>query len=365
MTEQVPNTIGPSGEGHTATWTASEDGYFGDEGDTATLTASEDGYSGDEGDTATLTVSEDGYSGDEGDTATLTASGDGYSGDEGDTATLTASGDGYSGDESAVDSSPPETAAVGSSTPTHQARGLLDLPPDVRTRIFRHLLVDPDGVDLGLWATRPRPRTEILRTSRLIYAEAFAVLYGENDFLYFPGSRLTWSPHIVDAIQNVRVDVPLGLLEQATRHFRHQAHLFGSRGIARGTLTVEFLVDGPGRSARPLVDWFVPLRWFVAALGRFVNFRTVQLHVLRAGVRNSARSLRMLTYLEAALEPVLGLAEEGSREEKGVRFHPLDHWRLWKEFTDGDWADFLDRIRGERSEDADSYENVQPGSGEP
>lgn len=280
---------------------------------------------------------------------------------QGNTSSVTASEDGYVGDD---ESAHTVVQPVVNSKP---ARGLLDLPSELRVMIFRHLLVDPEGVDLGLWPPRGRPCVEILKTSRLIHREAFGVLWGENHFRNFLGSTSdepSRFPPIIDAIQNLHVDVPMSLHWDANRHFMDYIHHFGSPDIPRGTLTVEFLVDGPGRFARRLVDWFVPLRWFVRALGRFAHFRTVELHVFRAGVRDGTRSLKMLEYLEEALEPVLGLAEEGSGEEKGVRFHPLDHWRLWNELGDGDWADYLDGIRLEQTEDADSFENVQPGPGE-
>lgn len=54
---------------------------------------------------------------------------------------------------------------------------------------------------------------------------------------------------------------------------------YGSPSIARSTLTIEFFLYGP--TALILKDPSLRLKWFVRALGRFTNFRTVELHVER------------------------------------------------------------------------------------
>ena len=62
--------------------------------------------------------------------------------------------------------------------------GAVDLPPEIRLMIYRHLLVRSDPLpQLGpFWSDEPRPAWNILRTCRLIYREASDVLYTENTF---------------------------------------------------------------------------------------------------------------------------------------------------------------------------------------
>lgn len=63
---------------------------------------------------------------------------------------------------------------------TRRPLGLLDVPPEFRLTIFRHLLIAPNGLWLVDWSGIPRPPVDILRSSRVIYREALEVFYGEN-----------------------------------------------------------------------------------------------------------------------------------------------------------------------------------------
>lgn len=124
----------------------------------------------------------------------------------------------------------------------------------------------------------------------------------------------------------------------------------GNPSITHENLTLTFSLDGTGS------NWFNSPRRFVRALGRFTNFRAIE---LRVSSNSSVISLnhiilRVLKYLKLSLEPVLGDAEDDSREGYGVlRFHPLHHRnRLREELDDGDWADSLNGIRLEWDEDS-------------
>lgn len=116
--------------------------------------------------------------------------------------------------------------------------------------------------------------------------------------------------------------------------------LFGNPSVLHNTLTVDF---------RLIHGYIRPLKWFIRALGGFTNFRTVELHFDRLGVRD--RTFSVIEYFEHALEPMLGRSEHSSREGKGLRFHPIDHRKRLIVLDHGDWADSLDGIRLEWNTD--------------
>ncbi|KAI9834140.1 MAG: hypothetical protein M1826_005251 [Phylliscum demangeonii] len=65
----------------------------------------------------------------------------------------------------------------------------LDLPGEIRVRIYRHVLLVDRIVDLDITnAAVIHPRLQLFRTCRQIYAEAFPVFYGRNTFRAFPTS---------------------------------------------------------------------------------------------------------------------------------------------------------------------------------
>lgn len=226
--------------------------------------------------------------------------------------------------------------------------------------IFRHLLVCPHGMDVGLFAIEPRPSLDILRTSRLIHREASEVFYGENLFLSSLGAmhyylpRRFWTtntiPVMAEMIQNVCVEVDLGYIYSAVHNFLQLMPHLGndnSSGV-RGTLIVRFNLDHAGHR------WFIPLRWFIRALGRFTNFRTIELNacnVFPIDPDDPDYTFYLVEYLKLSLEPVFGSAEDLSRERNGLlRFHPLNHRNRLTESEDNDWADYLDGIRLDEAE---------------
>lgn len=252
---------------------------------------------------------------------------------------------------------------IGRTEPNDQAvtqLGLLDIPSELRVMIFRHLLVYPHGMDVGLFATEPRPSLHILITSRLIHREASGVLYRENLFLNFLGAMHYYLdprfrtditiPAMAEMIQNVCVQVRLGYIFLAVHNFLQFMPHLGNEDPSnvRGTLIVRFNLDGTGRR------WFVPLRWFIRALGRFTNFRTIELEVFNVfftDLDDPDYTFDVVEYIKLTLEPVFGIAEDLSRERNGLlRFHPFNHRNRLTESENGDWADYLDGIRLDEAE---------------
>jgi len=63
----------------------------------------------------------------------------------------------------------------------------LDLPSEIRDRIYEHVFLEPHTVDLSPENRKNlAPRLELLQVSRQIYNEAYPVFYGRNTFRVFP-----------------------------------------------------------------------------------------------------------------------------------------------------------------------------------
>lgn len=229
-----------------------------------------------------------------------------------------------------------ETRAVANLVSTRSPLGLLDLPPEIRIMIFRHLLVYPYSLANKLWPIGPRPSVVILRTNKLVHREAFEVLYGENTFFKLFWSSYcfqNWFPRVSDTMQNIHMEIAMCRKSSDIQKFLTLIHYFDP-SIIRGTLVVEFLTE---------FSLVHPLKWFIRALGRFTNFRTIEVHV-HDPLCYHRNIFHLRDYLKTALEPLLGYAQGCNT----LRFHPLDHRKPYKE--DGDWADSLDGIRLEWKE---------------
>lgn len=99
-------------------------------------------------------------------------------------------------------------------------------------------------------------------------------------------------------------------------------HYFGNPSITRGNLTATFYIDD---------DHVRRVRWYLRALRRFTNFRTVVLHVweyvpnwqiaphylANLPATQPERYPGVFDHLQTALEPVLGHAEKDYRLEEG------------------------------------------------
>ncbi|MCJ1462459.1 hypothetical protein MMC07_001061 [Pseudocyphellaria aurata] len=240
-------------------------------------------------------------------------------------------------DQPVVIAATSENEAVANVTPARAPRGLLDLPAEVRVMILRHILVSPlsFNFNFGTWASGPQP-VNILRTCRLIHREAFQILYAENHFsncLGYSHCCLTRFPRVMRTIQNIRLDLPMFIKDQAYQKFWILMRHFGNPRISRGTLTLGFDLDGSGARR---------LKWFARALGRFTNFRTIEVYCYHRFKYNDL-ILRALKYFRAVLEPVLGSAED-TLPDTGLRFHPVNLWNRRREQCQIDWADSLDGI---------------------
>ena len=257
--------------------------------------------------------------------------------------------------ERAIDEIPENQAVANNVTSTRSPLGLLDLPPDIRVMIFRHVLVQRHGICFG--ALRSPPSVGILRTNRLIHRESFDVLYGENRLnnclgtsLYFAASH----PRILNAIRHIHFNLPMifSFRQPMFPTVLDCMHCFGNPSMIRGTLTVGLGLDG-----RVAYDW----KRFIKALGRFTNFRIVELRFNQYNHHLPDRIEDALKYYEHALEPVFGVAEHRDTERfntgsRALVFHPIDHQNSLRELAVDDWADSLDGIRLEWNGDAYDFE---------
>lgn len=211
-----------------------------------------------------------------------------------------------------------ENQAVVNVVSTCNPLGLLDLPPEVRLMIFRHVLVRHQEIDVSFLARRvkPEPCLSMLETNRLIHREAFGVYWRENLFINFLGRMhhsLEYFPQIADTIQHIRVtEVNLAFPYAEVQNFRQFRSYMANPSITRGSFTVHFTLDGVGS------DGFVPLRWFIRALGRFTNFRIINLHVWYRYISVHDFTFEVLECLKIALEPVFGSAIDHSSQGDGL-----------------------------------------------
>ena len=230
--------------------------------------------------------------------------------------------------------------------------GLLDLPPEIRLMIFRHLLVRANPLPDFSQANNFWPDLSILKTSKLIHQEAFDVFYKENRFArgcwYPPFSPLRF-PQIIDTMQNIETNLALGATLSGFKEPRTDVatlvrlmRLFGNRSVIRRNLVLLLYINPRPR----------PLKWLVRALGRFTNFRTITLHLCSPGFGGISHDnfFEWCKHLKTALKPVLGYAEEFEYLNQlfpasiGLRFQPVDHQKQSREPDDGD-CDYLDGIR--------------------
>lgn len=222
---------------------------------------------------------------------------------------------------------------------------LLDLPPEIRLMIYRHLLVRSDALPQFWWYRPhdPRPAGNILKTCRLIYKEASHVLYTENTFhdcfwCPYPDDRPLGSPRIREILQNLHFKLQLlrqrGYEDIEMRRFKKFGKLYGYPSAIRGRLTV--ILDPYKLYKQELVR-------FARALSRFINFRTIELYV----DNKFLYFFHVREWLQTALEPILGRAEVVEKfgyRDKGLEFHPVDQRNLSKGPDDADWVEFLNGV---------------------
>ena len=220
--------------------------------------------------------------------------------------------------------------------------GLLDLPPEIRLMIFRHLLVRTQTLDMKYSDTSVN--LDILKTSKLIHREAFDVFYKENSFDTWLWERpipITRSPRVIDTIQSIVTSIDLRAYRSGLKFFRDDMHTLTDvkrdlgNSITRRSLVVYVYINNRRE-----------LNGLVRALGRFTSFRVVELRLHRIPYYPDDEFPQFCEHLKTALEPMLGYAEEFKILNRillatGLRFHPVDHQNRSRDPDDGD-CDYLD-----------------------
>lgn len=89
---------------------------------------------------------------------------------------------------------------------------LLDLPPEIREMISRHILVEPK--DKRCWDLESRSPVNILSTTKLIHGEVSEIFYGEKRFRdcfvgnYFPKGSPPWVTNLM-----LNIEISINLIE--------------------------------------------------------------------------------------------------------------------------------------------------------
>lgn len=219
---------------------------------------------------------------------------------------------------------------------------ILYLPPEIRLIIYRHVLQLPYPIPYYLPMLRRQPfvyaLTSIFFTSRLIQRESVNAFYRENTFYILENFRFTMFPTwpIADMIRNLSIDTRLWASHQRPHElFIGMIRTFGDPAIVRGTLTLDFLRRPTFRSDH--------LNFYLRALGRFTNFRVLQIRIQHRG--NPVESVAPLyDEVENSLRPVLG---PPSPRPAGAPLIFLPHRFLIAQQppSDIDWMDHLDGLR--------------------
>ncbi|MCJ1465443.1 hypothetical protein MMC07_004061 [Pseudocyphellaria aurata] len=262
------------------------------------------------------------------------------------------------------------TQANADVTASRRTTGLLNLPPEVMQTILRHILVYPHRLPLATLPRSAQPPANILRTNRLIYQQAFDILYRENHFSDVFESNSLWPrsyslaqfPRVMRTMQSIQLDIYMSAryfqldIYMSARYFQLDSFLklllhFGAPDTVRRKLTLRILLDHLTIG---------PLKCFVHAMGRFTNFRTIELLVDRFGFRERV-VIGMRDQLAVALQPLLGSAERFFHKEdyvgcEGLRFHPTDRQSRLRA-NEGDWVDTVNRLRLEWNGDV-----LRPGT---
>lgn len=222
---------------------------------------------------------------------------------------------------------------------------ILSLPPEVRLIIFRHLLQLPYHIPYNLPTLWDDPnlqsRAGILYTSALFHSEAINVFYRENTFFlqtWFATFVMVPSQRIGDMIQNLAFDIRVSAALQGPRdQFINIVHNFGGPAIIRGTLNVRFLLYiGPHLSRDPL-DFFVRI------LGRFTNFRVVEVSFFHRHNRTLSTATQC-DLVENDLRFVLGPARHCTNGH-GLTFLPQQFLNEQLSQNNFDWMHLLDGLR--------------------
>lgn len=223
--------------------------------------------------------------------------------------------------------------------------GFLSLPSEIRIMIYRHMFHWPVVISLsnlrssipGRSETKPVP--PLLATCKLIYKEAFEVLWGENCYIW-PGS-----PHppllpsiyqrIVDTIQ--KLEVNLAPRAGSPAYLIKLIREFGNSTMIRGVLDVKFSLYSPRFFDKKI------LGRYLTCLSAFTNFKVISIQ-FRYNYKPLFLDSHPFQWTAEALQPRLGLAKHLA-DNCTLQFHPQDHLNLQRSQQVVDWMDLLDGIR--------------------
>lgn len=220
---------------------------------------------------------------------------------------------------------------------------ILYLPPEIRMIIYRDVLQLPHEIPWEFPLLRSLPNLQVLasllRTSSLIRREAIPVFFGVNTFSF---SR--WSPRLAVGsswwlIQNLAIYIQIGAANHGPRQqFLDIIHNLGNPSTIRGTLSVYITMDFPFLSFRR-----VPLHFYLRSLGRFTNFRAVELYLFCRGPLAPDPAI-FYGLFENAQRYVLGPARPLATGH-GLIFLPQQFVNAQSRREDVDWMEYLDGIR--------------------
>lgn len=246
------------------------------------------------------------------------------------------------------------TASQNQPTPstTSTRNWFLYLPPEIRLIIYSYVVRLPYPVWYSLPITQRRSQTtgigNIIFASRVIRRESLDVFYRENTF-YAPGFPLLPSRRIADRIQNLIITESVWCFHQEIRDtLISLIPIYTDPAIIRGTFTVNF--------ERRFTFRIFRLNYFLRALGRFTNFRTVRIYIIDDIMTHHVQSVVPLyDHVENTLRSVLGPVEPRT-PESGLTFFPQRFLNAQPRREDIDWMDRLEGIRFDwNEEETNSY----------
>lgn len=221
--------------------------------------------------------------------------------------------------------------------------GFFSLPPELRLMVYRELLLEPRICHMWLDFS---PKPPLLQTCRLIYYEAFEVLWGENTFRYYfnpPEGPLPdpFRLRVVDTITRLVFDNTIGhKFSQDSNEgdrklnddrFKELIREFGNPARIRRYLQVNLKIFDLFHLNDSHVGTYVideePLERYLKDVGTFTNFRTVEVNVEFPSRRYD--SLQHTEPIARVLQPRFGTSRLCAPHGLGwgLQFHPQDHLR--------------------------------------
>lgn len=162
--------------------------------------------------------------------------------------------------------------------PARSQLEFLDLPPELRLMIYCHLLVCLKQLAFMKCSDPVRPSAAITRTSRLVYREAFMVLYRENQFRH-PSEYCDFSLGSVSTYQSIHIHFNMDEEDEAAvEEFEEVMHDLGDLSIIRDNLIVQVYLDD-GHGSDDGYDSTDSLEWLAQILGQSTHFNTIELHL--------------------------------------------------------------------------------------